>query len=256
MENTTKEGKSSEQVASGSVPVGSLIAWAILTGTPLNESKCIDTNIWAYCDGSATTVNYEDGTNDSINLPDLTDGRFLRGFSSYGVGGQDSFTISEGNLPTHTHGVGTLSIGLSGALTHTHNVSGNVNNTNLAHYHHTLVSASTTTRVVTGSTDSAFREGQHGGNLSNPGSYSILTDSSGSPLGANTGISGRAVNSSGVNIEGTMDHGHSFSVTSSNGSSDLDHSHSLTGSTGSVGSGSSITHIPKYFNVKYFMRIK
>lgn len=52
------------------------------------------------------------------------DGKFLTGGASYNAaaGGSDSIALFEANLPSHTHGAGTLSADSAGA--HTHTVSG------------------------------------------------------------------------------------------------------------------------------------
>ena len=60
------------------------------------------------CDGQAIPSSQTlSGT-----TPNLTDGRFLRGFtSSSGCGGSATFTLAEGNLAAHNHGGATTSTG-------------------------------------------------------------------------------------------------------------------------------------------------
>lgn len=59
------------------------------------------------------------------------DGKFLTGGASYNAaaGGSDSIALIEANLPSHSHGAGTLSADSAGAHTHrivTHNTTGDI----------------------------------------------------------------------------------------------------------------------------------
>lgn len=81
---------------------GSLVAiTANLTGShPIPASGVVDTRGYMYCDGSVIPG----GQVLSGTLPNLTDGRFLRGSTTAGaVGGSNEFTLIEANLPAHTH---------------------------------------------------------------------------------------------------------------------------------------------------------
>ena len=109
---------------SGYNPIGSIIAFGS-ANVPAN---------WLSCNGSAvsretyaelfsvigTSFGSGDG-NTTFNLPNLNN-RVLRGSNTIGItGGSDSVTLNTANLPSHTHGVGTLSLSTTGA--HTHNVA-------------------------------------------------------------------------------------------------------------------------------------
>lgn len=76
-----------------------------------------DPNYWVLCDGLTTLPTDKFNTNISSNVPDLTDGRFMAGVSSYsddiGDGGtsfdngtgNNTFTLTIGQLPAHDHTV-------------------------------------------------------------------------------------------------------------------------------------------------------
>ena len=92
----------------GLVPVGAVIpVVSALTGShTIPGTGTVDADGWQLCDGAAVPSSQTlSGT-----TPDLTDGRFLRGFtSSSGCGGSATFTLALGNLAAHDHGGATTS---------------------------------------------------------------------------------------------------------------------------------------------------
>jgi len=87
------------------VPTGAIILWSGSTASIPSG--------WVLCNGSNST-------------PDLRD-RFVVGAgSTYAVdatGGASSVTLSESEIPSHTHGVGTIATSSSGAHSHNFNVT-------------------------------------------------------------------------------------------------------------------------------------
>ncbi len=168
-ENTIYEGHNSSMhevtghTHSGAIGDGPPINTAILPqiGFPgfiapfydFNGQLTVDTNYWAFCDGSVKTITRVNGTTFVDTLPDLS-GRYLVGFGTDGGGniatalwsavpvGNPSHQINLQHLhttvahdhtvnahshsvdphshlvPDHYHGKGTLAIGASGAHTH------------------------------------------------------------------------------------------------------------------------------------------
>ena len=216
-----------------STPLGVIVAIASnLSGTyPIPGSGVVDSKGWMYCDGSAIPS----GKSVSGNVPNLTDGRFLRGAtSSGGTGGAESFVLSDSNLPSHTHTIdhnhGSVNTSsYSHSHTANHNHTGTVSSSgNHSHYSYTYEH---------GGTDENSRN-----DLLNMSSYDRVTAHS------------TQTSSSGA-------HSHTVSIDTKNFStSSNSHSHSVdlpnfSGMSGSVGSSSAKTHIPKYVNVQYMIKV-
>jgi len=93
-----------------SVPIGSIIG--IHPGVTV--AKAIDTTNWLACDGTGTcTFTYPDGTTTTgVNVPDLTDNRFLMGGTGSGTGGSNT-------VVDHTHTFSLTAAGQDGGA-HTH----------------------------------------------------------------------------------------------------------------------------------------
>jgi hypothetical protein len=92
----------------GAVPVGAVVpvVTALSGSHTIPSSGQVDAAGWQLCDGEAVPSSQTL----SGNTPDLTDGRFLRGFtSSSGCGGAATFTLALGNLAAHDHGGATTS---------------------------------------------------------------------------------------------------------------------------------------------------
>jgi len=118
----------------GTVPLGAIMP--VVNSSPITgggytipPSGTVDANGWQLCNG----VAIPSGNTLTGSTPDLSDGRYLRGSTVSGTtGGSNSITIGSANLPTHTHGVGTLANAPEAA--HTHTKSGSVSAEG-AHYH-------------------------------------------------------------------------------------------------------------------------
>ena len=92
----------------GAVPVGAVlpIISALSGSHTIPNTGTVDADGWQYCDGA----NIPSSQTLSGATPNLTDGRFLRGFtSSSGCGGAATFTLGLGNLAAHDHGGATTS---------------------------------------------------------------------------------------------------------------------------------------------------
>jgi microcystin-dependent protein len=81
---------------------------------------------WLVCDGTELPPGYPDleallpgwGPNGERFLPNLNDRVPMGGGSLLDEGGTNSHTLSVANLPSHSHGAGTLVAAMSGAHTH------------------------------------------------------------------------------------------------------------------------------------------
>jgi hypothetical protein len=118
----------------GTVPLGAIMP--VVNSSPITgggytipPSGTVDANGWQLCNG----VAIPSGNTLTGSTPDLSDGRYLRGSTVSGtIGGSNAITIGSANLPTHTHGSGTLANAAEAA--HTHTKSGGVSAEG-AHYH-------------------------------------------------------------------------------------------------------------------------
>jgi microcystin-dependent protein len=182
---------------------------------------------WYLCNGSNST-------------PDLRD-RFVVGAgTTYAVGatgGVAATTLIEANLPSHTHsiaGSGTTSTQSNG---HTHTFSGTTAgmNANNPHSH--------------GVADPGH---WHGGipqpvvDVDRGGSPSLFSiDAYGDTSLAYTGI---GIYASDIN------HGHSYSGTTSDISANHTHTFSFSGTSGATGSGTAFSNLPPYYALAYIMK--
>jgi len=100
----------------GAVPIGAVLpVVTALTGShTIPNTGTVDADGWQYCDGAVIPGSQTlSGT-----TPNLTDGRFLRGFTtSSGCGGSATFTLAEGNLAAHNHGGATTSASTTPGVT-------------------------------------------------------------------------------------------------------------------------------------------
>ncbi len=103
------------------VPIGSIIG----LHPYVDISKVINTEYWIHCDGIGTfKFTYADGTQSvDINVPNLTDSRFLMGGTEYGRDG-DNFLKDHTHgclIDTHNHGFSLTAAGQGGGG-HTHKI--------------------------------------------------------------------------------------------------------------------------------------
>lgn len=78
-------------------PIGTILAWAkSITGVPTLPDG------WLECDGSA--ISDVDSPMNGQNLPNIDAGDFLRGGTTSGAtGGSATHTLTEAEMPAHTH---------------------------------------------------------------------------------------------------------------------------------------------------------
>lgn len=224
----------------GAVPVGGLVGIAAsLTGNhTIPGSGAVDGDGWMLCDGSSIPG----GQTLSGTLPNLTDGRFIRGATTSGQGGNETFTLAEGNLAAHTHGGQTGACNMSTgtySADHTHTLStGGQSN---QHCHST---------THTGNHTHAMRwrcqPGWDPGMAHSNGGWGQQTNANDMNAAGNHAHSGCCVH-------GGCSHTHSGTSagSSANHTHTMNHCHSIP----SAGSGSAKTHIPLYFNIKYLIRV-
>lgn len=207
------------------IPYGTIlpIASNLAGSKQAPTSGVVDAEGWMYCDGSAIPASQVL----SGNVPNLTDGRFLRGSTSAGsTGGSDSFTLSTTNMPAHTHtGPSHTHTGPS----HTHSIS---------HNH----------GAATTSSHAGHTHPRKNGLYANSDFYDASTayGNNGAWAASTSGRSGGS-------------HSHTFDVPSFSGTSGSggtgNTGASGTGNTGSAGSGGSKEHIPKYVNVQFIIKV-
>jgi hypothetical protein len=83
----------------GVLPVGSIIGLH-----PEVEDEKVNTIYYKKCVGGGTIdLDFGDGDITTIDTPNLNDGRFLSGGFSSGVGGSNSITLELENIPSHLH---------------------------------------------------------------------------------------------------------------------------------------------------------
>jgi microcystin-dependent protein len=199
---------------------------------------------WALCDGTAysTTASeyaalfavigttYGSAGAGTFRVPNLVN-YFLRGGTPGSTGGQDSNTLTEANLPAHTHSLSTGNTTQSGSHGH----------------------------VLSGTTDS---EPNHGHNLLyGPQLLSRTNVVLGSLAGTNTGgflsasgIVNVAQQLTANDFEADGGHSHDLLGNALNGPTS-EHTHSLTGNTASTGSGTSFTNLPAFVAMRYIIKL-
>jgi len=200
--------------AGGAVPSGVITMWS-------GSTNAVPSG-WLLCDGNNGT-------------PDLRD-RFVVGAGgSYSVndtGGADSVTLSTSEMPSHSHGSGSLETDFDGG--HSHNASTDIRG---GHSH-------------SGTTDT---EGDH--------THAIHTDDnpSGASLVQNVAIFGSqqadrstepaGAHSHSLTTDTKGDHGHLISV-----SGVSDHQHDVQGNTSSRGGNAAHENRPPYYALAYIMK--
>jgi hypothetical protein len=188
---------------------------------------------WYICDGRDTPHG---------KTPNLAD-KFIRGGASAGGTGGGSATLSEANLPSHSHG-------LSGTFT--------TENANVTHTH---------TVTATGS----ISGGNHSHDITDPGHSHTLPyyvpnydgyQNGKISLHDSCGPKFNYTNSGKTGITGTNSSGHTHTFTGSSAttfnSTDTGHTHSFTLSGGTIsntGSGSAFDVTPAYYTMIYIKKM-
>jgi microcystin-dependent protein len=178
---------------------------------------------WLLCNGDAIDGAYTELIAlVGANTPDMK-GRFPLGDNAsltlLATGG--STTIAEGNLPAHSHAVGTLATA-SALTTHTHGV-GTLDIAVGGSHSHTFSD-------TTGDTTQAATQGFEGTGAA----AAFLTNTNVDAVSSTANLSVHSHSFSGTTSTAS-DHDHSIS--GSTASTDLAHTHSLSGSTATTGSG-------------------
>ena len=224
---------------SGTIPAGQLTgAMPAIDGSALTGIQGIPSGAIMMWNG--TNANIPSGfvlCDGSNGTPDLTDKFILgRGSSSNSgnSGGANPFTLTEGNLPSHSHGAGNYVTSNTGA--HSHTLSGNTNNTgghshntnNTGnHSHNTLIYGAGNTRYfLTAGLTSNYASNNVFAGTSNTGGHSHNTNNAGN-------------------------HSHNVGGNTSNTGN---HSHNVSGNSGNVGSGSALTITPIHFTLAFIMK--
>jgi len=218
-----------------------------LISTIIDEIK-LDVKEMIYPVGSLY-FNANDGTNPSTLLGFGNWEKFGKGkvpvghdpddtdfYTAEETGGAKTHTLTEAEIPSHSHDSGSLSNNSTGAHTHTfsdtssssgyHSHSGSTNTTG-NHYHKV-------TRPY-----AAHVEGSYSGSHDYDGADRV-----------NTSAAGDHSHSLSINSNGSHTH-----YVSGNTSSSGSHSHTISGSTGATGGGSSHENRPPYYALAYIMKI-
>ena len=200
------------------VPPGIITLWSGST-TPTG---------WALCNGSNGT-------------PDLRD-RFVVGAgNSYSVGdtgGANSVTLTEAQLPSHSHGDGSLATNTTGS--HYHSFSDTSSSAG-SHEH----SGSTN---ITGNHDHGYSAIGYAYNAGN--GIVQRSDTGDDKRGWSTTDNGYHSHSLSINSNGS----HTHTVSGNTGTTG-NHSHTISGSTGSTGSDTAHENRPPYYALAYIMKI-
>jgi len=200
----------------GTMPLGSIIAIATnLSGARTAPATgVVDSKGWQYCDGAAVAASQ----NITGTTPNLTDSRFLMGFTSAGsTGGAASVTLTTTELPAHAH----TSAAHTHTLVHTHTLSGTTG-AGGAHTHGIKATSERTPTSASGGSGVRF--------LDDAGGVTFVSNSEAS-------------------------HTHSFSTTS-DGASTTTTSSTTPADTGSAGSGTAFAILPTYVKTQYLIRVK
>lgn len=238
----------------GIIPVGGIIALNTnLTGvTAVTATTAADANGFVVC-GSVTQPQVIVDPTSPMNgqtIPNLSDSYFLMGASSSGsTGGANTTTLTTTQLPSHTHTIDHghsdtygLSNNIAASSTHTHTI---------AHVHQVAYSAGFGGSVYAQTSRSSSTLSFSTGAPTYLGYTSLASGSENSLAASPTSAiySAGATNDAGsAAVSGTP----SATTTVTLTGSVTNH----TGSSGSSGTGSAYDSRPKFYSVKYIMRVK
>ena len=265
-------GSSSGQ---GLVPIGAILpVVSALTGShTIPSTGTVDDDGWQYCDGAVIPSSQTlEGT-----TPNLTDGRFLRGYtSSSGCGGAATFTLAEGNLAAHNHGGATTSTsttpGAGSACSATTGACGSTSGTVSSWHTHTFSSGGQSCQhchcICDAGTHNHLIYVEGGSNKYCVGGGGVAASQNGvwkhysdsryhcathtcCTYGGTTHVHSGTTSNPNLNHRHSVpSHTHTMPSHTHTGAA---HTHSTT--IASAGSGTAKEHIPVYFNVKYLIRV-
>lgn len=247
------------------VPVGAIIPFYDFNGAlPINSDH------WAYCDGSTVDVTYNDTTVSRI-LPD-TSGRYLVGFGTDGAGDVDSAAWSTSpvgnanhevdlqhdhtvNAHTHDVNIGSYSSNSSGSHSHTVTAHNHSISSGGSHDH----SGRTTGMSTTATEDSAnYRVKDDSAGWGNRTTDSIHIEVTG-------GSNNEGHHDHNISSDGSHDHGGNTGNSSPSTSSDGSHTHTnnppnTTSTSATPGTSLSLSTTqsiqPRSIQVRYIMRVQ
>ncbi len=239
----------------GILPVGSIVPlMSNLTGiTDVTATTVADANGFVVCGGQ--TISDPSSPLNGETVPNINDDLFVRGASTAGTtGGSNSFTLTEGQLPAHTHSIDhghadtfALSNNTVASSDHSHDMSHTHQwgfySSSAAEFYTKTASDTSSTSVSASDSDWLGTADVGSGTVpvvstplsSNTSFYTtgVIDAPSGSGSGA---LTGGAASTTTVTLSGAVT------------------SHS--GDSGSTGAGSSIDNRPSFITAKYVMRIK
>ena len=245
----------------GILPVGAIIAMNTnLTGvTAVTATTAADANGFVVC-GSVTQPQIIVDPTSPLNgqtIPNLNDSYFLMGASSSGsTGGANTTTLTTTQLPAHTH---TIDHGHSNSFALSNNTVPSSSHTHdIQHVHQMAYFNSGDALWAQSSVVTAYSTSSFGASGDQLGYASASFTGGGvgvntflmAPIGTSSYYTGNAIDSGGSTkaSSGTPSATSTVSLTGS--------VTSHSGSSGSSGTGSSFDSRPKFFAVKFVMRIK
>ena len=238
----------------GIIPVGGILPlMANLTGiTDVTATTAADSNGFVVCGGQ--TISDASSPLNGQTIPNINNSVFLMGSSTAGsTGGANSLTLSEAQLPSHTHSIDhghadtfSLSNATFASSTHTHDMS----HTHMWSYvdtngdMHSLSSSDDSITSLSNTDTEWCNVNQAPVDTAAQGMSAALASTSlyttgviDAPTGSgSSAVTGSSASTNTVTLSGAV----------------TDHS----GNSGSTGSGSSVDNRPSYITCKFIMRIE
>lgn len=248
----------------GPVPSGGGGA-SVPTGTITMYGGATAPSGWLFCDGSSyststynslfNVIGYSYGGSGSLFSVPNFNGRFPRQGSNRDTGrgvtgGQDSYTLTESNIPSHTHGPGTLATNNAGS--HSHG-PGTLSTNNAGSHSHGPGTLSTNNAGAHTDTNTTYTFGTASNTNTNNGTANRLTNSTSSNSNNSISSHSHTVNAGTTGTESS----HSHTVNAGTTGTESSHSHTVnSGSTGSWGSAtpSQIDNRPEFLQVNFIIK--
>ena len=247
---------------SGGIPAGAVLPYGGTSAPPG----------WLLCDGSvvaradypalfsvvSTAFNTGGEAGTDFRLPNAEDMFLVGAGNTYSVGdtgGEATHTLTEAELPTHAHGVGSLANG-DQTVNHVHGVGTlAAGNQSASHTHSGTTSGQSATHT------------HNSGTLAVPAFFSNPTDATvtgaaermrtASPsVGAS--VTGNTGNASGDHTHtvttGNQSASHTHTLSGATGNQSLSHQHIITGDTANVGSGTAHENRPPFLGLTMIIK--